>query len=343
MRIALDAMGGDRAPREIVRGALGAVDQLPEVQIVLIGDQAAVKAELDACGAGADRLEIVHADQVIEMHESPVAALRAKPNSSILVMAQLAAQGRVDATVSAGNTGANVAAMHKAVRRLAGVIRSGISVTMPTAKGSVIVCDVGANVTARPEHLYQYAVMASLYARYVAGVEDPRVGLLSVGHERTKGNAVVKDAYKLLEADAKLNFAGNVEGHDVYLGTTDVVICDGFVGNVVLKLTEALGMGILKTMSQQLHQAGEEVFKRISSHWNRVADKYDYATYGGAPLLGINGVFIKCHGASGALAVTNGIIRATLFARHHVNDRITERLGGTGATATDEVVEEPND
>lgn len=328
MRIALDAMGGDHAPREIVRGAVGAAERLPDVQIVLIGDEPAIRAELDGCGGRGHRFEIVHADHVIEMHESPVAALRAKPRSSILAMAQLAAEGRVEATVSAGNTGANVAAVHKAMRRLEGVIRSGIAVTMPTADGQGIVCDVGANVAARPEHLYQYAVMASLYAEKVAEVARPRVALLSVGHEPTKGNAVVKDAYKLCQADPELNFTGNVEGHDVYLGTVDVVICDGYVGNVVLKLTEALGTGILRTTSAHLKHAGAEVFDRVHPHFQQVAQQYDYATYGAAPLLGVNGVFFKCHGRSGATAVTNGLIRAARFARNHVNDLITERLGG---------------
>ena len=339
MRIALDAMGGDNAPRETVRGALAAADQLPDAQIVLIGDRAVIRAELESNGAAADRFEIAHADQVVEMHESPIAALRTKPNSSIMVMAHLAAERNVDAVVSAGNTGASVAAMHKIVRRLDGVIRSGISVSIPTVRGQVIVCDMGANTSARPEHLYQYAVMASLYAEHVSGIENPSVALLSVGHERNKGNALVKDAYKLLEADPKLNFTGNVEGHDLYLGTADVVICDGFVGNIVLKLIEAMGTGIVKMMDQHLHQAGEAAFKRIEPHLKQVFDKYDCGAYGGAPLLGINGVFIKCHGASGSLSITNGIIKADLFARNHVNELITERLGGGNACSVDKTVE----
>jgi len=339
MRIALDAMGGDRAPSATVRGAVEAVRDLPEVQAVLVGRREAIEAELASCNAPEGRFEIVHAEQVIAMDESPVAALRAKPNSSIVTTAGLAAAGRVDAAVSAGNTGASVAAVHKMMRRLEGVIRSGIAVSLPTLRGQSILCDAGASVAARPEHLYQYAVMASLYAEYVVGLPEPKVALISVGHEEAKGNDLVKEAYPLLKADRELNFVGNLEGHDVYLGTADVFICDGFVGNVLLKLIEALGMGILGRMQQHLVSAAPELFKRIEPHWQAVADMQDYANHGGAPLLGINGIWIKCHGASGPLAIANGIKLAARFVENHVNDRIVARLGGAGSSSAGEVSE----
>jgi glycerol-3-phosphate acyltransferase PlsX len=327
MRIALDAMGGDRAPREIVRGALAALREVRGLEVVLIGDEARIAAELAAADAPARRVQIVHSDQVIGMDEPPVASLRRKPRCSIMRMARLAAEGQVDAAVSAGNTGACVAAMHKAMRRLEGVIRSGLAVTLPTRRGECIVCDVGANMAARPEHLYQYAVMADLLARHVHGFQKPRIALLSVGHEPTKGNVLVKDAYRLIEPATTLNFVGNLEGHDIFLGEADVFICGGFVGNVVLKVTEATGQGALRLMQTQLQQAVPALFAEIAPHWERAAAKHDYATYGGAPLLGINGVFVKCHGASGALAISNGIKVAARFAENHVNDLITECLG----------------
>jgi glycerol-3-phosphate acyltransferase PlsX len=342
MRIALDAMGGDRAPSASVRGAVDAVRDLRDVQVVLVGRREAIEAELAACNAPAGRIEVVHAEQVVDMHESPVAALRAKPNSSILTTARLAAEERVDAAVSAGNTGASVAAVHKMMRRLDGVIRSGIAVSLPTLRGHSILCDAGASVAARPEHLYQYAVMASLYAEFVAGLPNPKVALISVGHEEAKGNDLVKETYPLLKADSQLNFVGNLEGHDVYLGTADVFICDGFVGNVMLKLIEALGMGILGRMQKHLMSTVPDLFSRIKPHWQTVADMQDYANHGGAPLLGINGIWIKCHGASGPLAIANGIKLAARFVENHVNDRIVERLGGARASATGEVAEQQN-
>lgn len=328
MRLGLDAMGGDFAPAEPVKGALDAIDQLGRNdQIVLVGAEPAIREHLADADGWEQFIQIHHAPEAIGMDEAPVEALRQKRDSSIARMAELAARRELDAIISAGNTGACVAACQMRLRRLRGVHRPGIAIVAPTYHGPVGICDVGANVNCRPRHLYQYAVMTSEYVRCICGVTDPRVGLLSIGAEDAKGNQLVKETHALLKADPEVKFIGNVEGRDLFRGICDVVVCEGFVGNVALKLMEGLSEGLFKSISSELARSRSELPGQFSRAIASIREKYDFNEYGGAPLLGINGICIICHGASQRRGITNAIRAAREFAQACINDRITERVG----------------
>ncbi len=327
MRIGIDAMGGDRAPVEQVKGALAALELLDqEDRFVLVGDQSAIEDRLDKADGWQERIEIRHASEVIGMAESPVEALRAKPNSSMAVLTQMHKNGDVDACISAGNTGAFVAAAQMHLRRLAGVHRPGISIVTPTSFGPVTVCDVGANVNCRPAHLHQYGVMASVYAQTICGVQRPRVGLLSIGQEVAKGNELVKRTVELLKNDEAIHFIGNVEGRDLFSGVCDVVACEGFVGNVVLKLMEGMAEGIIKAALAELARAVPDQRAAVDKAANSIITKFDFNEYGGAPLLGVGGICIICHGASDYRAIKNAVKVARDFSKHQVNQRIVKLL-----------------
>lgn len=304
-RIALDAMGGDHAPMEIVRGARDAAHELG-VHIVLVGDEEKIQRELDGDTAGG-LITIVHAPEVVEMDEHPVSAIRKKKNSSIVVATQLVKEGAADAVVSAGSTGAQMASSLFILGRIAGVDRPAISTLLPTAKGVVALLDVGANVDCRPQHLKQFAVMGSLYAEKVLGLPNPKVGLLNIGSEETKGNDLTLASYGLLK-EAEIHFIGNVEGRDLFLGSTDVAVCDGFVGNVVLKSAEGLAMSILGMFQQEMGRL-EDILgrERIMHTMGGFKRRMDYAEYGGAPLLGVDGVSVISHGSSRARAIKNAV------------------------------------
>ena len=334
MRIALDAMGGDYAPGEIVKGAVQALDILPpEDQIILVGRQETVQGELDRLGGPFPRLAIEHAEHAIGMDESPVEALRKKPQSSIRRMVELMADGRADAVVSAGNTGAVVAAAQMQARMLKGVRRPGISVVIPTNHGPVVVIDVGANIKCKPVQLAQYAVMASVYSQRVLGVDQPRVGLLSIGEEDAKGTELVRETRALLK-ESPINFRGNAEGRDVFTGKFDVVLCDGFVGNVLLKVIEAMAEGVFRAMSSEVFEADPALAGRLEPIFRKVWERHDYATYGGAPLLGIDGICIISHGSSNARAIMNALKAASQYAQHKVNDAIEAALAPAGELST---------
>ena len=321
-------MGGDRAPAAEVKGALAARSLLdPDDRIVLVGDEKKIRAVLALRNGWEDFIEIHHAAQRVGMDESPVDAIRAKPDSSLMALVELHAAGEIDACISAGNTGAFVAAATVRLRRLRGVHRPGIAIVVPTLHGPVIVCDVGANVSCRPQHLYQYSVMASVYAERITGISNPRIGLLSVGQEDTKGTILVRDAHALLKADDMLYFVGNVESRDLFRGACDVMICDGFVGNVVLKLIEGMGEGLLREILQNVRlSVGPAAAHAAQKAVLETKHKYDSNEYGGAPLLGVGGTCIICHGASDARGIKNGVRQTKAFVRHHVNDRIIELL-----------------
>jgi len=321
-------MGGDRAPAAEVKGALAARSLLdPDDRIVLVGDEKKIRAVLEFRNGWQDFIEIHHAAQRVGMDESPVDAIRAKPDSSLMALVELHAAGEIDACISAGNTGAFVAAATVRLRRLRGVHRPGIAVVVPTLHGPVIVCDVGANVSCRPQHLYQYSVMASVYAERITGISNPRIGLLSVGQEDTKGTILVRDAHALLKADDMLYFVGNVESRDLFRGACDVMICDGFVGNVVLKLIEGMGEGLLREILQNVRlSVGPAAAHAAQKAVLETKHKYDSNEYGGAPLLGVGGTCIICHGASDARGIKNGVRQTKAFVHHHVNDRIIELL-----------------
>lgn len=305
-RIAVDAFGGDYAPEQIVEGALLAADK-EGITVVLTGNESRLKP-LVAGKAGSNRVEIVHAPEVVQMDDEPVAAVRAKTDSSLVQGARLVREGKADALVSAGNTGASLAAALFNIGRIKGVERPAISTLMPTAKGFSLVLDAGANVDCRPSMLVQFAQMGSIYASEVLKVSNPRVGLLNVGHEPGKGNQLAKEAFDLLQ-DAGVNFIGNVEGREVPSGNVDVIICDGFVGNVVLKLAEGLGATLLNMIKTEAKSslaatAGALLMK---PGFRRIKKRMDPNEYGGAPLLGINGVVIIAHGGSNAKAIYNAI------------------------------------
>jgi len=327
MRIGVDVMGGDLGPAEVIAGAREACELIgPDDRIVLVGDRAIIEGCLAEVDDVDSRLEIHHAEQTIGMAESPVEALRNKPRSSISQMAELHRAGELDGCISSGNTGACVAAAQMRLGRLPNVARPGIAVIAPTFKGGVAICDVGANVNCRPQHLHQYAVMTSLYVNAVTGIEKPRVGLLSVGEEEGKGNDLVKSTRMLLEADPHINFIGNVESRDLVSGICDVMICEGFVGNVVLKLIEGLGAGLMKGLLGRLASIMPDQIGLIKKAAHEIKVMYDFNEYGGAPLLGIAGIWIICHGASNATGIKNAVRAVKEFASHKVNEQITQLL-----------------
>jgi glycerol-3-phosphate acyltransferase PlsX len=329
VRLAIDAMGGDYAPREVVRGAVAARDLLPQDEIILVGDEAAIRQELQATRASLDRLSVVHATQQVGMAEPPVEAVRRKPDSSMRRAMALVRAKEADAVISAGNTGAFVAAAHMVVKRLPGVRRPGISVVFPTFYGPVVLIDVGANVDSRPVHLLQYGIMASVYARKVIGIEKPRVGILSIGEESEKGNELAREARELLSR-APVHFCGNAEGRDIFNGRFDVVVCDGFVGNIVLKCVEALAGSMLQTIMQEVKALDPEVKGKLVPILGELQRRHDAEEYGGAPLLGVEGIVIICHGNARARAIANALRAASTCARRQVNRMIVEEVALAG-------------
>lgn len=325
MRIAVDAMGGDHAPDEIVRGAIEGLAFLGEGdELILVGREEAIRDRLPSpMPAG---LSLHHTPEVIEMDASPVEALRQKKQSSIVVMARMAADKQFDAVISAGNTGAFAAACQLKMKTIAGVHRPGIGVVLPSFAGPLTVCDAGANVTPKPQHLLQYALMAATYAETILNITNPRVGLLSIGGEQVKGNTLVKQAHELLKQETGLNFVGNVEGRELFSGACEVAICDGFVGNVVLKLTEGLAEGLLRIIVREVSAESEDLAKRLEPVFKTVWSKHDYSEYGGAPLLGVDGSCIICHGSSDHRAIKNAVRIAAQFIRSDLNFAMTQRL-----------------
>lgn len=327
MRIAIDAMGGDNAPKEIISGALESMEELSENdEIVLVGPEDQVEALLPSMRSRRGMVSIVHAPDVIGMAEPPVESLRRKPKSSISVLAKLAKRGEADAIISAGNTGACVAAFQMRIRNLPGVIRPGITVVFPTPGGPVTICDVGANIACKPINLYQYGAMARVYSKNLLGIENPRVGIMSIGEEEAKGNEIVKKTRELMKADKKMNFIGNIEGRDIFQGTCDVVICEGFVGNVILKLTEGLVEGLFKAIKHELLEEKIWLAMKFKPVMKRIYQKYDYNEYGGALLLGLNGTGIICHGSSQSRTIKNAIMASKRFYTEKINDKIVDYL-----------------
>ncbi len=330
IRIALDAMGGDFAPRETVAGALDAAAAWSDVQILLVGDERAIGKELAAekgKGAGKSAIEVVHAAETIGMGEHAAGAVRRKRNSSINVAAKLVADKKAEAVVSAGNTGAMVAAATLFMRLLPGVKRPGIAVTLPTQTGRCLLVDAGANIYCKPEHLYQYALMASVFCEQVLEVRRPKVGLLNVGSEEEKGNALVGQTALMLK-DAPIHYGGFAEGNDIYHGRFDVIVCEGFVGNTILKVSEGLAESMMLEMKKHLTANPLTLLGALMAKpaFHKIKDKLDYAEYGGAPLLGAQGVAIIAHGRSNARAIRNAIGVAREWAKHDVNAKIIDTL-----------------
>ena len=326
MRIALDALGGDHAPGPIVAGAVQALADDHDIQVVLVGDEARIRPCLPV-DAPADRLSIKHCTQTIGMDESPVEGLRRKPDNSISRTWQLLAEGQVDAVVSAGNTGAVVAAGLRLRRFLKNVRRPAIATVMPTAKGWCVILDVGANVHPKPLDLVQYGVMGGIFAQHILQRANPTIGLMNVGEEDGKGHELAKVTHALFEASPlRDRFIGNIEGRDIHRGACDVVVTDGFVGNVILKLCEGVFEFIMKMVAKEIVGPLEIERPRAVAALEQLIGKYEYSNFGGAPLLGIDGICIICHGSSGERAIRNALAVAAREARHRINDRIVEEL-----------------
>jgi phosphate acyltransferase len=346
MRIALDAMGGDFAPAPIVAGAIEAVRDQPDLTVVLVGDRERVEAELaKVTEAARDRLPIIPASQVIGMDEKPVEALRRKRDNSISKCWGLMAAGEVKAVVSAGNTGAMVAsALFNAKMFLPGVRRPGIAAIFPSHQGPIVIIDVGANMNAKAEDLYQYGIMGAIYAQEILGVTHPRIGLLNVGTEDEKGNELTRATRALYqESRWASRFVGNIEGRDIYEGHVRVVICDGFVGNVLLKAGEGAVEFLFSTLREELARMLPDLpvgaGQRIAASLQQLKSRFEYEEFGGGPLLGIRGACIICHGASGTRAIKNALRVASAMAEDRLNSRIIEQLGATSILRSDAEVE----
>jgi phosphate acyltransferase len=309
-RIALDAMGGDDAPAAIVAGAIQAQTELTDVDVILVGEPEQIQACLNQ-HPNAPKLEIVPAEGTIEMHEEPLGALRRKPKASINVSMQLVKDGHADAVVSAGHSGAAMAAALLRLGRLKGIDRPAIAAVFPTnrADKSVLILDVGANVDCRPQYLEQFAMMGAIYSQCVMGVESPRVGLLNIGEEESKGNKVAIEAHESLAQNTSINFVGNAEGRDVLSGNFDVIVCDGFVGNILLKFAEAVGDIVVQMLKEELPRGlnGKLGTAILKPNLQRLKRRIDAAEHGGGLLLGVEGVCIISHGSSDANSIANAI------------------------------------
>jgi phosphate acyltransferase len=327
MHLALDAMGGDHAPGPNVAGAVRAVKADPELHVILVGDQAQIEPLLAGSEAVRDRLQLVHATQVVTMEESPVVALRKKPDNSISRCWQLLAERKVQAIVSAGNTGAMVAAGLRLRLFLKNVRRPGIAAVMPTLKGPCVLLDVGANVSPKPEHLFQYGVMGAIFAKHILQKPQPTIGLMNVGSEEAKGHDLAKDTHARFKSSRLSGqFIGNVEGRDINKGTCDVIVTDGYVGNIVLKVCEGVFEFVMK-------MAGKELLSSLNTekHLGQQAlqnliKRYDYHEHGGALLLGIDGICVICHGSSSDRAIANALGMAAKYARAMLNAMIVKEL-----------------
>lgn len=336
-RIAIDAMGGDHAPAEIVAGAIRAQAEL-DVEVLLVGDPQQIEASLKQ-HTSSSKLEIVPAEGTIEMHEEPLSGLRRKPKASINVAMQLVKQKQADAVVSAGHSGAAMAAALLRLGRLPGIDRPAIGAVFPTiiASKSVLILDVGANVDCRPKFLEQFALMGSIYSEYVLGVTQPKVGLLNIGEEACKGNDLAVRTHQRLQENPHISFIGNAEGRDVLSGRFDIIVCDGFAGNVLLKFAEAVGAIILQILKEELPQGlhGQIGTALLKPNLKRIKQRIDHAEHGGGLLLGVAGICIISHGSSQAPSVFNSIRLAKEAIDNQVLERIRSRTTNTAAQAAE--------
>ena len=326
--IAVDAMGGDLGPSVVVPGAIEAALQTG-AKILLVGNEATLDGELNRLSPSGVDLEIVHAPEVAGMDEKPSDILRRKKNASIQVACRLVRDGAAQGVVSAGHSGASVACGMFIMGRIPGVERPALASLLPTEKEPVVLLDVGATVDCKPYNIFQFGLMGDAFARDILNKESPRVGLLSIGEEEGKGNSQVKEAYELFKMAQNLNFSGNIEGRDLFTGEMDVAVCDGFVGNVALKLSEGLGLSLSRVLKRELLNSGflPKLGSLLAkSAFRRFAKVVDYAEYGGAPLLGLQNISIVCHGRSNAKAICNATRMATLFVEKETNKRLMETI-----------------
>lgn len=328
VRVAVDAMGGDYAPGEIIKGALQALEAEQNLTLIFTGRQKPLENELKKYQYDASRVQTVFAEEVIGMSEPPVAAVRKKKNSSIVVGMNMLKRGEADAFVSAGSTGAVLAGGQLIVGRLKGVERPPLAPLIPTAKGVSLLIDCGANVDARPSHLVQFAKMGSIYMKHVVGVKKPRVAIVNIGAEEEKGNALVKETIPLLKACTGIHFTGCIEARDIPYGAADVIVCEAFVGNVILKLFEGTSSMLLrevkKTLMSSLRtKAGALLIKPALK---KTLKNFDSSQYGGAPMLGLKGLVVKVHGSSKALEVKHSVIQCVHFSKQKMNEKISSQI-----------------
>ena len=336
MKIALDAMGGDFGPPNLVAGAVMALQEYPHInKLYLVGDSAKIGSELKKHECNDSRIDIVHSTQVVEMSDTAWSAVRRKKDSSVSRAVDLVKRGQADAIVSAGHTGAAVAASMIKLRTLPGIDRPGIAAVLPTEFNVFVLIDAGANIDARPEQLLQYAFMGTVYSRHVLGYKNPTVGLVSLGEEDVKGNEMTKEVFKMLKKSS-LNFVGNIEGRHLFEDPVEVVVCDGFVGNVILKTCESISVAIFQWLKHELMRTP---MRKVGAFLAKdafltIKDKTNYEEYGGSPLLGVNGICIIAHGASTPLAVKNALRVAAESIEQQVNPHIVEEIRRYNETTT---------
>lgn len=330
IKVAVDAMGGDNAPGEIVKGAVDAVNMRKDIQVLLVGKQDMVKEELKKYTYPKDQIRVVHAEEVIETAEPPVNAIRSKKNSSLVVGMNMVKQKEADAIVSAGSSGAILVGGQVIVGRIKGIERPPLAPLIPTEKGVSLLVDCGANVDARASHLVQFAKMGSIYMEHVVGIKKPRVAIVNIGAEEEKGNALVKETFPMLKECKDINFIGSIEAREIPHGQADVIVCEAFVGNVILKLYEGLGSTFFRVVKKGLlsslrSKAGAVLIKPALKS---VLKTFDASEYGGAPLLGLKGLVVKTHGSAKALEVTNSIIQCVTFKEQDINGKIKNNIIG---------------
>lgn len=325
--IAVDAMGGDRAPVEIIRGAVEATREIT-YNVILVGREEIINAELAKYNYDKDRITVVNATEVIENCDTPTVAIKHKKDSSMVVGLNLVKKGEADAFVSAGNTGALLTGSTIIVGRIRGIERPALGTFLPTEKGITMMLDSGANVDAKPSYLAQYALMGSVYMENVMGIKNPSVGLVNIGTEREKGNAMVKEAYELLEQTEGINFIGNTEARDITKGDTDIIVCDAFVGNVILKLMEGFGHTMLKILKKELMGDMLSKFGAMLSFkaFKRIKNYFAYDDKGGAPFLGLKGLVVKAHGSSDYKAIKGAIKQCSIFLECDIVNKTAEKL-----------------
>ena len=326
--VALDAMGGDNAPKEMIKGAVQALERTDAVQVLLVGKEDVIRAELAQYTYDKARIEIVNATEVIETAEPPVNAIRRKKDSSIVVGMKLVKEGKADAFVSAGSSGAVLVGGQVIVGRIKGVERPPLAPLIPTEKGVSLLVDCGANVDARPSHLVQFAKMGSIYMEHVVGIKNPKVGIVNIGAEEEKGNALVKETFPLLKEEKDINFIGSVEAREIPHGQADVIVCEAFAGNIILKLFEGVGSVLISEIKKGMMGSLRSKIGAllVKPALKKTLKSFDSSEYGGAPLLGLNGLVVKTHGSSTAKEICNTIVQCVTFKEQKINEKIKESI-----------------
>ena len=328
INVAVDAMGGDNAPVEIIKGAVEAVNENSHVRVFLTGQEEVVQRELAQYTYNKEQIEVVNATEVIETAEPPVMAIRRKKDSSLVKALTLVKEGTCDGFVSAGSTGATLVGGQVIVGRMKGVERPPLAPLIPTETGCALLVDCGANVDARPSHLVQFAKMGSVYMENIMGVKSPRVGIVNIGAEEEKGNALVKETYPLLKNCPDIHFIGSVEARDIPAGVADVIVCEAFVGNVILKMYEGVGLSLIKKVKQGMMTSFRSKIGAllVKPALKKTLKAFDLEQYGGAPLLGLKGLVVKTHGSSKAIEIKNSILQCVTFSEQNMNQKIKEKI-----------------